>query len=248
MYAVMYVDCMYVKIKEDYKSEKRPIYVVVGIDLEGKKEVLGFYIGDSAGESATYWRRVFEDIKERGVEDVIYTVFDGLAGLDEVAQEEFAQTTTQRCIVHIVRNLYKRCARKDAKEIIGEFKKIYTASIKEGAEEEYKKFVEKYKDKKEIIKYVADNIEHVMGLFEYTVEIRKMIYTTNTVEAVNGALRKVTKRKGVFINERSVEKVIYLRIKDLEKKWAEGTKNWKKILVQLIEIYGERVTKYIEQK
>lgn len=243
IYAIVYIDCMYVKIKEECKSRQRPIYVVVGINMEGEKDILGIYIGDSEGETGRYWREVLEDLKERGVKDILYVCFDGLPGLDEIVREEYNQAQTQRCIVHIVRNLYKRCAKGKRKEVIEDFKKIYTSSLREYAEEEYKKFLEKYKEEKTIIKYVRENIEHIYSLYEYTEEIRKLIYTTNTIESVNSSLRKVTRGKGTFVNEMSVMKVMYLRVKELKEKWAKKAINWKQIKVQLYEMYGERIKK-----
>ncbi|MEG0074223.1 MAG: IS256 family transposase, partial [Clostridia bacterium] len=220
-YAITYVDCIYAKVKHDLVSENTPIYVIIGINKDGKKDVLGFYVSNETSESATYWGKVLEDIKTRGVKDILFMCFDGLAGLDNIVETYFPDTITQRCIVHITRNLYKRCNKKEAKETIGDFKKIYTCANLEEAKAEYKNFIEKYADKKQILKYVAENINHVFAIFDYPSAMRKLIYTTNAIESVNSCLRKVTRGKGSFINAEALNKVIYLRINKLTEKWSK---------------------------
>lgn len=244
IYPFVYIDCLYVPIREDLVSEKTAVYVMLGIGLDGKKEVLGVWIDGT--ESATYWTTILEEIKDRGVKDIFVISLDGLTGLPEAINTVYPQTNTQRCVVHIVRNIYKVCNKKEAKEVINDFKKIYRSDSLEQAQLEYQNFTEKYKDKKAIIKKIKDNIEHIFGLYDYPQEIRKVIYTTNPIESLNSAIRKVTNGKGSFPTKESVFKVLYLRIRDLEKKWSKGTLGWKVILNQLIEIYGERITKYLE--
>lgn len=241
-YPFVYVDCLYCHVKENLKSEKKAVYVVLGVDTLGKKEVLSIHIEKT--ESASTWTSILEDIKERGVEDIFFLSMDGLAGLPEAVEGIFPRTIVQRCIVHIVRNLYSVVTKKESKEVISDFKKIYTASNLESAKMEYKDFVNKYKEKKNIIKKVENIIEWIYQLYEYPEAIRKVIYTTNAIESLNAALRKVTKGKGSFINQNALEKVLYLRIKDLETKWSKGVKNWKNIQHELIEIFEERYTKY----
>ena len=197
-------------------------------------------------ESSTFWKSVFEDIKERGVEDLLFVSLDGQKGLPEAIETVFPKATTQRCVVHIVRNLYAVCAKKEVKEVIQDFKKIYKSASLEQAKLEYFNFLEKYKDKDKIIKKVNENIESIFNLFDYPVEIRKVIYTTNPIESLNSALRKVTNGKGSFPTKEAVIKVLYLRIKELEEKWKKGIPNWSLILNQLVLLYGERVTKYLD--
>ena len=243
-YPFVYVDCLYVPIREDLISKKTAIYVMLGIDLEGKKEVLGVWMDES--ESSTFWKSVFEDIKERGVEDLLFVSLDGQKGLPEAIETVFPKATTQRCVVHIVRNLYAVCAKKEVKEVIQDFKKIYKSASLEQAKLEYFNFLEKYKDKDKIIKKVNENIESIFNLFDYPIEIRKVIYTTNPIDSLNSALRKVTNGKGSFPTKEAVIKVLYLRIKELEEKWKKGISNWSVILNQLVLLYGERVTKHLD--
>ena len=152
----------------------------------------------------------------------------------------------QRCIVHIDRNIYSIVPKKDSKEVMHDFKKIYTATNLSNAKSEYENFKQKYKDNKKLMKKVDDNIHWIYQIFEYPVAIRKAIYTTNAIESLNSALRKVTKGKGSFINQEALIKVLFLRVQDLQKKWAKGVANWKNINLELIEIFGDRYLKYIE--
>lgn len=244
IYSMTYVDCLYCTVKVDGGSKKVAVYVIIGINLEGKKEVLGIWIGDGS-ESTTYWCGVFEDLKQRGVKDILYMSMDGLAGLEAAVSEMFPLTKVQRCIVHLVRNLYRVSPKKISKEVINDYKKIYKSSNLEEAEFNYKYFLNKYKEKPLIIMKVSDNIHHVYNLFSESEEIRKLIYTTNAIESVNSSLRKVTNGKGMFMNKESLMKVLYLRVIDLEKKWSKGTKGWNKILNDLISQYGERIEKYL---
>lgn len=244
LYAFMYVDCLYCPVKINGKSTKVAVYVMLGIDVNGKKEVVGIWIGDGS-EAASYWTGLFNEIKSRGVEDILYLSMDGLTGLKEGLEMVFPRTITQRCIVHLVRNLFSVCNKKDSKEVIAAFKKIYQASNLEEAKEMYKEFKIKFKDKKAILHQVELSIEHIYSLFEVPETIRKVIYTTNPIESLNSALRKVTNGKGMFESKESLMRVLYLRVKDLEEKWSKGTNNWKNIMDDLIEIHGERLTKYL---
>lgn len=244
IYAIAYIDCLHCSVKVDGVSKKVAVYVIIGINLEGKKEILSIEIGDGS-ESASFWTNVLYDLKIRGVEDIIYIALDGLSGLKDSVESVYPLTKTQRCIVHIVRNLYKISPKKEVKEIIKDFKKIYQSLTKEEAKEAYKDFTKKYNDREKIIKYVENNIDHIYNLFEEPKEIRKLIYTTNQIESVNSALRKVTNGKGAFMNKESLMRVLYLRVKDLEKKWSKEIKSWNKILNDLIDMYEERITKHL---
>ena len=242
-YPFMYVDCLYCYVKEELVSVKKAIYVMLGIDAEGKKEVIGIWVDRT--ESATFWNEIFEEIKSRGVEEIFFVSMDGLKGLPEAIEKIYPKTITQRCIVHLVRNIYGILNKKEAGEIIKDFKKIYTSPTKEVAKIEYEEFREKYKDNKRLIKRTDEYVEYIYPIFEYPEEIRKIIYTTNPIESLNSALRKVTRGKGSFINEMSLMKVLYLRVENLEKKWCKGSKNWKSVENQLSIIFGERYNKYI---
>ena len=244
-YPFVYVDCLYAPVKNDFISEKTAIYVMLGINKDGFKDVLGIWINET--ESAYFWTTVFEEIHSRGVEDILFVSMDGLAGLPEAIEKVFPKTITQRCIVHIVRNIYSILDKKKAKQIIADFKQIYTASNINFAKLAYENFLIKYKDNIKLIKKVNDLIYHVFSIFDYPIEIRKVMYTTNPIESLNSSLRKVTRGKGSFISKEALFKVLYLRIKDLQTSWAKGTKNWNNIQYQLVQLFGDRVFKYYDK-
>ena len=244
MYVFTYADCLYVPIKDGITSDKKAIYVIIGVDVQGYKEILGMWIDKS--ESSSFWSGVFEDLKERGVEDILYMSSDGIAGFKGSLERVFPKTQTQRCVVHLVRNLYGICPRKEAKAIINDFKQIYTSTSMEDAEIRLDEFKEKWKENIRVVKKVEDFMEYLEPLFELPQEIRKCIYTSNAVESVNSALRKVIRGKGAFPNESSVYKVLYLRIRELSEKWNKPIPNWKTIQPQLIGLFGERYTKHLE--
>ena len=244
LYVFTYADCLYIPIKDDFVSQKKAVYIIVGVDTYGYKDILGMWIDDS--ESANFWTNVFEDLKLRGVEDILYMSSDGIAGFKGSLELVFPKTQSQRCVVHLTRNINKLCPRKQAKEIINGWKEIYTSTSLETANvclEQFKKDFSKYSN---IIKKVEDFMQYLEPLFELPNEIRKVIYTSNAVESVNSALRKVTKGKGSFPNEESVYKILFLRIKELKEKWNKPIKNWSTIQFQLIDLFGERYTKYLD--
>ena len=244
MYVFAYADCLYVPIKDDLTSNKKAIYVIIGVDCTGHKDILGMWINES--ESASFWCNVFNDLKERGVQDILYMCSDGIAGFKGSLETVFSRTHAQRCVVHLVRNLYALCPKKDSKEIINDFKKIYTSNSLEEAEAKLDDFRKKYESKKNIVKKVEDDMQYLEPLFELPAEIRKCIYTTNAIESVNSALRKVTRGKGSFPSEEAVYKVLYLRIRELKEKWQKPIQNWVKIQSQIIDIFGKRYTKYLD--
>ena len=244
LYVFTYADCLYVPMRGTLITEKKAVYTIIGVDANGYKDVLGFWIDTT--ESANFWTSVFEDLKERGVEDILYMSSDGIAGFKGSLETVFPKTQGQRCVVHLTRNLYKLCPRKDAKNIIASWKRIYMSSSFEAACVEFDQFKLDFKEHKAVVKKVKDFMELIEPLFELPIEIRKAIYTTNVVESVNSALRKVTNGKGAFPSEEAVYKVLFLRIKDLKEKWNKPIKNWNIIQLQLIDIFDERYTQYID--
>lgn len=244
MYVFTYADCIYVPIKnDDITTTKKAIYIIIGVDTQGYKEILGMWIDET--ESASFWNNVFEDLKERGVEDILYMSSDGIAGFKGSLEMVFPKAQSQRCVVHLVRTLYSLCPKKESKEIVGDFKKIYTSTSLEEACLMLDIFKKRYSEQKRIVKKVIEFMPYLEPLFEIPQEIRKCIYTTNAIESVNSALRKVTRGKGAFPSEASVFKVLYLRIKELTEKWNKPIQNWKTIQAQLIELFGDRYTKYL---
>lgn len=244
MYVFTYADCIYVPIKnDDITTTKKAIYIIIGVDTQGYKEILGMWIDET--ESASFWNNVFEDLKERGVKDILYMSSDGIAGFKGSLEMVFPKAQSQRCVVHLVRTLYSLCPKKEAKEIVGDFKKIYTSTSLEEACLMLDIFKKRYSEQKRIVKKVIEFMPYLEPLFELPQEIRKCIYTTNAIESVNSALRKVTRGKGAFPSEASVFKVLYLRIKELSEKWNKPIQNWKTIQAQLTELFGDRYTKYL---
>lgn len=243
IYTFTFADCLYVPFKEGITSEKKAIYTIIGVDANGYKDILGIWIDKT--ESSSFWANVFEDLKRRGVKDILYMTSDGIAGFKGSLELAFPKTQAQRCVVHLSRNIHKLCPKKEAKSIIADFKKIYTSANIEEAELNFKFFKDKYSKKKNIVDKVEDFMEYLNPLFDLPAEIRKVIYTSNAVESVNSALRKVTNGKGAFTNENTVYKLLYLRIKELKEKWNKPIRNFGVIQNQLIEIFGDRYTKYI---
>lgn len=243
LYVFAYADCIYVPVKDDITSDKKAIYIIIGVDANGYKDVLGMWTDKT--ESASFWTNVFEDLKERGVEDILYMCSDGVAGFKGSLETVFPKTQSQRCVVHLVRNLYALCPRKNVKEIIANFKKIYTAANLDEANFQLEAFKSQYKEQSRLVKKAEEFMQYLEPLFELPQEIRKCIYTTNAIESVNSALRKVTRGKGAFPSEESVYKVLYLRIRDLQEKWKKPIKNWQTIQQQLIQLFAERYTKYL---
>ena len=244
MYVFTYADCLYVPIKDDITTSKKAVYVIIGVDVNGYKEILGMWIDKS--ESSSFWSNVFEDLKERGVADILYMCSDGVAGFKGSLERVFPKTQSQRCVVHLTRNIYGLCPKKEAKEIIGNFKKIYKSSNIDEAKIQLEFFQKEYGEKqKRVVKKVEEFMVYLETLFELPAEIRKCIYTTNAIESVNSALRKVTRGKGAFPSESSVYKVMFLRIRELSEKWKKPMQNWETIRKQLISLFGNRYLNYV---
>lgn len=247
-YVFLFVDCIYVNIRTDYESKNRPVYVILGYDLNGRKDILGLWIGPDEYESTSYWLKIFDEIKGRGVEDVAFISMDGLKGLEEGAKTIFPEAVIQRCLVHLIRNSIRFIPQKHYKAFTSHLKLIYKAPNKKVALLEFEKFKEAWKDYPGAVKVWESNWAHVEQLFNYTDAIRKMMYTTNSIESVNSSFRKVT-RKGLFPTEDAVLKVMYLRILELNDKWMDKSyPNWPNILnhLLLIESIGPRVEKYLQ--
>lgn len=245
MYSIIYMDCLYTSVRENGKSEKKAVYVALGIDVVGRKDVLGFWEGNS--ESSSFWYGILEELKERGVKDILFLCTDGVSGFKEILEQAYPKTIHQRCIVHIIRNMTPCVSRKEMKELCDNLKSIYKSDTLEEAKEAEKSFRERYKDNKILIKKLDANIESILNLYNYSKNIRKLIYTTNAIESVNSCLRKVTNGKGSFVSIEALEKVLYLRVKELSQKWNRSTRShWGMILNELLELFGDRVEQYIE--
>lgn len=245
-YPFLFVDCMYVTVRSEYESKEEAVYVILGYDLEGHKEVLGLWMDVS--ESKNYWMQVFDEIKKRGVEDVFFISMDGVSGLEDGARAIFPGVIVQRCIVHLIRNSIKYIPSKDYKKFTADLKKIYGAPSLNAARKSFETFCDTWKQYPGAIDVWKRSFKHVEQLFDYGSSVRSVMYTTNVIESVNSSLRKVTKR-GSFPNQQAVFKLLYLRIRELDQKWNGAAKqNWSLVLNQLMvnELFTDRVNRYLK--
>ena len=240
-YAFLFVDCMYVTLRENYEAKEYAVYTILGYDLKGNKEILGLWLNQT--ESKNRWMQVFDELKARGVEDVFFISMDGVSGLEEGAKAIFPSVIVQRCIVHLVRNALRYIPSKDYKEVCRDMKKFYGASSLNAAHAAFDSFQNRWSHYSGAVDVWKRNFAHVEQLFDYGSAIRKIMYTTNAVESVHSSFRKVTK-KGAFSNENALLKLLYLRTKELHAKWSGGRiQNWAMVLNQLMinETFSSRI-------
>jgi transposase-like protein len=245
IYPIVYMDAMVFKIKNDngfYKN--RALHFAIGINLEGKKDLLGMWLTNNEG--AKFWLSIVTELKNRGVEDILIASVDGLKGFSEAINSVFPQTIIQRCIIHQIRYSMKYVGSKYQKEFMADLKQVYKAPTKTAAEEALleleAKWVEKYPM---VINSWTNNWAELSAYFEYSEPIRRIIYTTNTVEGFNRQIRKITKTKGGFSNDESLFKLAYLAYKDIAKKWDKSISNWAEIISQFSIVFNDRLNKYI---
>ena len=240
VYPIVWMDAIHYKVMDDSgRAVSRAIYNVLGIDKEGHKDVLGMYISKSEG--ANFWLSVLTDLQNRGVQDILIACIDNLKGFAEAISSVYPQTTVQLCIVHQIRNSCKYVGSKNQKEFVKDLKGVYQAVNKESAESSLDTLELKWGEQYPIvIKSWRDNWERLSAYFAYTEGIRRMIYTTNTVEGYHRQLRKVTKSKGVFPNDTALEKLVYLAYRNIRKKWNMPLSNWGTTAQQLAIKFGDR--------
>ena len=230
-YPFLYVDALVVPVKSDGKSVNKAVYSVIGINREGIKDCLGFWISEKEG--AHFWLSVFDELRARGVRKLGFVSMDGLGGLEDGIRGMFPDAVVQRCMVHLVRNSIKYIPSKHYKEFCADLRAMYGAAGKTSAKAALESFTRKWSAYPSAVKVWADNFGHVEQLFDYPAEIRKIIYTTNTMEAFNSALRKVTNRKAAFPNDGSVFKALFLRTMDIVRKWVKPVPGWALVRGQL---------------
>lgn len=240
LYLIVWMDGIVFKVRENSKVINKTIYLAVGLNLEGRKEVLGMWLGKN--ESASFWMTVLTDLKARGVEDILITSTDNLNGFTQTIRSVFPQSQTQICIVHQIRNACKYVVWKDRKAFTSDMKDIYTAPNKQAAQQALKDFEQKWATKYGYaIKSWKDNWDELTVFFEFPVEIRKIIYTTNLIENLNGKIRKYTKNKMSFPTDEAVLKSVFLALNEATKKWTMPLRNWGVILNQFIIIFENRI-------
>lgn len=245
-YPFLFVDCMYVSLRQDYEVNQCAVYVILGYDFEGHKEILGLWL--SPTESKNQWMQIFDELKSRGIEDIFFISMDGVSGLEAGAKAIFPNVVVQRCIVHLIRNSIKYIPSKDYKKYSQSIKRVYSAPTLKAAQTAFETFQNEWKQYPGAVDVWKRNFVHVEQLYNYGSAVRKIMYTTNAIESVNSSFRKVTK-KGTFPNENALFKLLYLRIKELEDKWIKGhVANWSMVLNQLMidDHFKTRIDKYIE--
>lgn len=247
-YPFLFVDCMYVSLRHDYEVNQTAVYVILGHDLRGHKEILGLWL--SPTESKNQWMQIFDELKARGLEDVFFISMDGVSGLEEGAKAIFPKVVVQRCIVHLIRNSIKYVPSKDYKKFTQSLKRVYGATNIKTAKTAFETFQKEWAQYPGAIDVWKRNFIHVEQLFNYGSDVRKIMYTTNAIESVNSSFRKVTK-KGTFPNENALFKLLYLRIKELENKWENGhIRNWSMVLNQLMidDHFTTRINQYLSSQ
>jgi putative transposase len=239
VYFTVWMDGIMLKVRQNGKYINKCVFIVIGLKKDGLKEVLGMWLAEN--ESAAFWLTVLTDLKARGVEDILIACTDNLTGFTQAIKGAFPNTVTQLCIVHQIRNSCKFLAWKDRKEFCADLKNIYTATNAEIAEKALFAMDLKWGSKyKYAIQSWQNNWENLTHFFNYPLEIRKIIYTTNTIENLNRGIRKYTKTKVQFIDDNSVQKAVYLSIMNIEKKWNMPIHNWGIILHQFLTIFESR--------
>jgi len=243
-YAVIYLDAIHYKVREAGQVISKAIYTCYGVNVEGHRDILGLYLHESEG--SRQWGLILEDLKRRGVEDVFFFCVDGLTGFTEVIEQVYPQSIVQRCIVHMIRTSTRFVGDKDLKKVCSDLRKIYTAANRQQAETALEAFGEKWDGKyKEIRPKWEKNWEELMAFMDYGEHIRRMIYTTNPVEALHRIMRKVTKSKGAWSNDKGLIKQLYLSLKYNEKSWKRKAFHWTAIQRELINKFGERYEKHL---
>ena len=240
LYPFVWLDAIHYKIKDGGKYISKAVYTILGVGMEGKKEILGLYLSENEG--ANFWLSVLTDLNNRGLKDILIASVDGLKGFPEAIKAIYPQTEMQLCIVHQIRNSLRYVASKDQKEFMKDLKLVYQASTKELAEEELLKLGEKWGKKYPLVINSWNNKwDNLSVYFKYPPEIRKVIYTTNIIESVHRQFRKLTKTKGAFPNENSLMKLLYMGIQNAQKKWSMPVWNWSLTLSQLAIFFEGRL-------
>ena len=237
VYAVVFMDAIHFHVRQDGRIVKKAVYVVIGYDMNGYKDVLGMYVGEN--ESAKFWLTVLNGLKNRGVQDILIACVDGLSGFPQAIEAVFPQTEIQQCVIHQIRNSTKFVSYKDLKELMRDLKLVYAAPDEATAQAKLAEFGERWDAKyPKISRSWNEHWSELSTYFKYPEPVRRLIYTTNTIEGFNRQLRKVTKSKSVFPTDESLMKMLYLAMMDITKKWTGRRKDWGQIVSQF-EIYFE---------
>lgn len=244
VYPIVYLDCIVLKIRQDKRVINKAIYLALGVNVEGHKELLGMWISENEG--AKFWLSVLTDLKNRGVKHLLIACVDGLKGFPDAINATFPDTKVQLCIVHMVRNSLKFVPWKDYKELTSDLKLIYKSISEQEANLELDRFAEKWDEKyPQISKSWRANWVNLITIFDYPDDIRKVIYTTNAIESLNSVIRKSVKTRKVFPNDDAAMKVIYLAVEAASKKWTMPIRDWKPALNRFMIEFEEQLTPHI---
>lgn len=229
VYPIVYLDCIVLKIREDKRVTKKSVYLALGVNLEGQKELLGIWIAETEGSK--FWLSVLTELKMRGVEEILIACVDGLTGFPEAIEVEYPRAKIQLCIVHMVRNSLRYVTWSDYKKVTADLKKIYRSATEEEAARELENFSETWDSKyPQISRSWNRHWPNLITIFDYPEDIRKAVYTTNAIESLNSVIRKATKKRKVFPSDNAALKVVYLATEAASKKWTMPIKNWKRAL------------------
>lgn len=243
IYPIVYLDCIVIKIRDNLRVINKAIYLALGVNMDGKKDLLGLWMSENEG--AKFWLSVLTELKNRGVQDILIACVDGLKGFPEAIAAEYPEARIQLCIVHMVRNSLKYVSWKDYKAVTADLKRIYQSSTEDLALAELERFGQQWNAMyPHIAKSWATHWVNLRTLFEYPPEIRRAIYTTNAIESLNSVIRAATKRRKLFPNDDSAMKVIYLAVSQAAKKWTMPIQNWRLALNRFMIEFGERIEKY----
>lgn len=240
VYPIVFIDAVHFSVRNNGQIQKLAAYVILAVSLTGRKEVLSIHIGEN--ESAKYWLGVLNELKNRGVKDILVICADGLTGMKEAVNAAFPQTELQRCIVHQVRNTLKYVGEKNKKEFAKDLKTIYHAPSEEAALEQLERVTEKWeKDYPNAMKSWYKNWDVISPIFKFSSEVRKVIYTTNAIESLNSGYRRLNKQRSVFPGDTALLKALYLATHEIAKKWTMPLRNWGKVLGELEIMYPDRL-------
>ncbi|EGQ9057481.1 IS256 family transposase [Vibrio parahaemolyticus] len=244
IYPIVYLDCIVVKVRQDKQVINKAVYLALGVNMEGQKELLGMWLSETEG--AKFWLNVLTELQNRGVKDILIACVDGLKGFPDAINTAFPETQIQFCIVHMVRNSVKYVPWKDYKAVTTDLKKIYQSATEDEALLALEQFSDRWDSKyPQISRSWTAHWDNLNTLFNYPEDIRRAIYTTNAIESLNSVIRKAIKKRKLFPTDESARKVIYLAIRDASKKWTMPIRNWRQALNRFMIMFEDRLTQYM---
>ncbi|WP_340642602.1 IS256 family transposase [Photobacterium damselae] len=244
VYPIVYLDCIVIKVRQDKQVINKAVYLALGVNMEGQKELLGMWLSETEG--AKFWLNVLTELQNRGVKDILIACVDGLKGFPDAINTVFPETQIQLCIVHMVRNSVKYVPCKDYRAVTADLKKIYQSTTEDEALLALEQFSARWDSKyPQISRSWTTHWNNLNTLFNYPEDIRRAIYTTNAIESLNSVIRKAIKKRKLFPTDESARKVIYLAIRDASKKWTMPIRNWRQALNRFMIMFEDRLSEYM---